>query len=375
MPQRKRTWPGRVYLGRDDQGRTLYHWVGRFATKRERDDAVARARTERPWEAVPPGAETCRHWADRMLERMESGALRQRSGREYKRSSIATARTSLKAFTAKFGDRDPNSITRTEAEDWAPTVPAGTVAIVIQLMNQLDRAEVIDRNRFANLSRRPVGRRELPPPTEEEMLLLLEACSALGDYAPMMRALITFAAYTLMRPSELIDLRHEQIDGNRIHVATRYYRGESDLPKSNRPKTIALVPPAQQAVDSLLEIPGYQASGYVFRNRTGGRLTAPTLSGYWKEVRARSRLDFDLYHATKHYGVWFLKVRMGLPDAVIAAQADWTEKSVTKMVETYGHAVDDRRLAELDEAFATEDPRPMLDERDAERDAKGTETP
>jgi hypothetical protein len=85
---------------------------------------------------------------------------------------------------------------------------------------------------------------------------------------------------------------------------------------------------------------------------------APTLTAYWKEVRARARLDHDLYMATKHYGVWYMKVVLGLPDAAVAAQAGWFERSVTKMVETYGHAVDDRRLDEIDRAF----------ERDVERD-------
>jgi hypothetical protein len=97
----------------------------------------------------------------------------------------------------------------------------------------------------------------------------------------------------------------------------------------------------------------------VFRNKTGGQLTAPTLTAYWKEVRARSRVDRDFYTCTKHYGVWYLKVRLRLPDAAIAAQAGWSERSVTKMVETYAHAVDERRLDEIDRAF----------ERDAERDA------
>jgi hypothetical protein len=39
-------------------------------------------------------------------------------------------------------------------------------------------------------------------------------------------------------------------------------------------------------------------------------------------------------------------------DAAIAAQAGWSERSVTRMVETYGHAVDERRLDEIDAAFA-----------------------
>jgi integrase len=41
------------------------------------------------------------------------------------------------------------------------------------------------------------------------MVLLLDSCSALDDYAPMMRALLTF---TLMRPGELFALDWEDID-------------------------------------------------------------------------------------------------------------------------------------------------------------------
>jgi hypothetical protein len=89
-------------------------------------------------------------------------------------------------------------------------------------------------------------------------------------------------------------------------------------------------------------------------------VTAPTLTAYWKEVRARARLDHDFYVATKHYGVWYMKVVRGLPDAAIAAQAGWAEKSITEMVKTYAHAVDERRLDEIDAAF----------ERDANRDAE-----
>jgi len=45
--------------------------------------------------------------------------------------------------------------------------------------------------------------------------------------------------------------------------------------------------------------------------------------------------------------------------SAIAAQAGWSEAAITKMVQTYGHAVDERRLDEIDWAF----------ERDADRDA------
>jgi integrase len=353
--------------GRNENGQQRFHWVGRFATRRECDDAVARARTERPWEQTPgPDEITCDQWADRFLERMESGALRTRSGRRYKHSSIDTTRSSLTAFRDTFGHRARRSITRVEAEDWAARVSPGNLPAVIHRMNDLVRAEEVDRNRFLGLSHRSPNRGDERPPSEDEMLLLLDGCGALGkDYAPIMRALFTFAAYTIMRPGELMALNWDDIDldagaHGRARVSRRLYRGRTDLPKSTRERTITITAPARAALDSLLALPGYYPAGLVFRNKTGGQLTAPTLTAYWKEVRARARLDHDFYIATKHYGVWYMKVIKELPDAAIAAQAGWSEAAVTKMVATYAHAVDERRLDEIDAAFI----------RDAERDAE-----
>jgi integrase len=361
-----------VYLGRDEDGQQQFYWVGRFPTKRERDDAVAKARTDRPWETAPGADEpTCDEWADRLLARMESGALRTRSGRRFKDSTIDTARASLKAFREEFGSRTPGSITRVEAEDWAARVQPSKLPVVVTLMNDLQRAEVIDRNRFLGLSRRTEGRAHQRPPSEEEMLLLVDGCAALGAYAPIMRALFTFGAYTLMRPGELMALRWDDIDldagaHGRAQVRRRFYRGQTDLPKSNRERTITITAPAREALDSLLAMRGYYPAGLVFRNKRGGQLAAPTLTGYWKEVRARARLDVDFYMATKHYGAWFMKVRLGVPDAAIAAQAGWSESAVTKMVATYAHAVDERRLDEIDAAFEGI--------RDADRDADAPKT-
>ena len=46
-----------------------------------------------------------------------------------------------------------------------------------------------------------------------------------------------------------------------------------------------------------------ERTGYVFRNTTGGQLTQPTLTAYWKEVKARAGLNIDFYLATNHAGV------------------------------------------------------------------------
>ena len=46
--------------------------------------------------------------------------------------------------------------------------------------------------------------------------------------------------------------------------------------------------------------------GLVFITKTGKRLSAPTLSLYWAQVKARASLDFDFYLATKPYRVRLL---------------------------------------------------------------------
>lgn len=204
MATKRKTWVGRVHLG---GGR--YHWVGRFPTRAERNEAVARAKVERPWDATASADEwTVDQWAARFLARMESGDLRTRGDRRYKDSSIDTARGQLKALRAEFGGRGLNSITRVEAEDWAARVRPSAIPIAIQLMGAAYRAELIDRNRFEGLARPTEGRKNERPPSEGDMLLLLDGCSALGDdYAPVMRAMLTFAAFTLARPGELFALQ------------------------------------------------------------------------------------------------------------------------------------------------------------------------
>jgi integrase len=167
-----------------------------------------------------------------------------------------------------------------------------------------------------------VGGQTHPPPAVKELERLLDACDALGDYADQMRALVVVGAYTGMRPGELFELRWSDIDlaSNRITVGRRLYRGTVDTPQGNKPKTIALPPPAR---DVLVRQPT-RAGELVFVSKTGKRLAAPTLSHYWATVKARAGLEHDFYLATKHYGVHLL-YKLGISKRAIAAQMGWSE--------------------------------------------------
>jgi integrase len=181
----------------------------------------------------------------------------------------------------------------------------------------------------------------------EELERLLDSCSALGDYAEQMRALIVFGAYSGMRPGELFALEWQDIDfrANRIDVRRRVYKGELDIPKSNKPRRIALAPPAR---DVLLCQPTRDQE-LVFLSKTGRRLSQPMLSGYWSPVKARAGVEFDFYLATKHYGVHLL-YKLGLSPRGIAAQMGWSEAAVHNLLRVYGH-IDLIALEEVDALY------------------------
>jgi integrase len=224
------------------------------------------------------------------------------------------------------------------------------VAVVVTLFNRAVDEELLDRNPFRGLARRTKGRAEQAPPSDVEMSSLLIACAALGEYAPQMRALVTFAAYSGMRPGELFALEWQDVDfdANRVEVRRRVYKGRLDLPKSNQERTIALTPLARDALLSLEP----HANGWVFRTKHRKRFSQPTLAGCWGKVTARAGLDFDFYLATKHYAVHYLYVKLDLPVRVIAAQMGWSLKSVEKLIQTYGHG-ELGALDEVERAFAS----------------------
>lgn len=346
---KRKTWPGRIYLGRDETGAQRFHWVGRFATKRERDAAVATARVERPWEGKALAEMTCDEWTDRYIARYER--LVQRG--ERKASSLGTVTQSLRAFRAQFGPRALVSLTPVEAEDWTHEVPTAVVPHVVALFNYAVRMRVLAHNPFAGLGGgRGRGRADEAPPTLKQLAALRDSCAALGEYGPRMRDLIDFAALTLMRPGELYELRHPDVDlvANRIIVSRRLYRGTVDVPKNGEAKMIALVPPAREIL--LRQPTRARDDGLVFTGKTGRRLTATTVCQYWAIIRAAAGLDqtYDFYRCTKHRGVHEL-YRLGLSKRAIAAQAGWSERDVDAMLRVYGHT-DLVALGEIDALYA-----------------------
>jgi integrase len=225
----------------------------------------------------------------------------------------------------------------------------GVLQSVVTLFSLAVDEELIARNPFRGLMRKPAGRADQPPPTDEEFRRLLDACSVHGDYGYRLKAMLTFCAFSGVRPGEAmaLDWADVNLPALRVHVSKRLYRGTVDLPKSNQARMIALTPPAR---DALLTLP--EREGPVFRSKSGGRLCAPLLSSYWRDVQIKAGLKFDWYLSTKHTCVHYMKVKLNLPNHVIAEQMGWSERSVERMIATYGHT-SVGALEAIDVAFAS----------------------
>lgn len=328
MILRRRTSKGKLrYAVRVDRaGKQV--WVGTFATLAEARRQEAKARTEQRVET----RWTCDRYAEFWLE----GYREQR-----KRSSYDTAASALAGFIDDFRGIPIARLDKIAAEKWARKnrwrVPA-----VVTMMNAAVEAELLARNPFSGLSSKGPGRKHVAPLAVADVERL--AAAAFRLHGQTMRSFVLFTAYTGMRVGEVFPLEWPDVDlqANRIFVKRRLYRGELDLPKSNRVHKCVLTPAARDAL-----LPLDRSTDVVFPGKRGARMSQSSLSYYWQGVTAQFGRKVTP-HELRHFAGHYLYVTLGLQARVVASQLG---HSGPKLVEQlYGHG-DVGALEEIDRAF------------------------
>ncbi len=306
----------RIYLGAGK-----WQWVGSFKTKRKAREEEAKALLKRDEAAAKL---TCRQLHDWFLARYEKN----------KDSSIDTAKAALKGWLEDHGDRAVDSIDNQEAEGWADE-NGWRVPVVITMFNQgVKRHKRVTVNPYTGLSSKGPGRRDLDPLTVDEIAELADATGSLRDErsATQFRAMVLFASYSGLRMGEVFGLEWRDIDMDkmRIQVRRRVYRGKVALPKSNKPRLVALLPEAR---DALLALPT-DRTAVVFRNSKGTRWTQPAFAYRWQKVTGTFGRDVDP-HELRHFCGHYLYVTMDLPARVVATQLGHASPRLVE--ELYGH--------------------------------------
>jgi integrase len=208
---------------------------------------------------------------------------------------------------------------------------------------------------------------EPDPLTQAEFKLLIEK----GCLHPMDAAAITLAVYTGLRPGELCAVAREDIDIDAgLLKITRAITGSGTfkLPKTGKPRTIMLLPPALAACKTLLDISANakpeSITVYLNRHQTKLERVTPLLSPTtqarrtkvnawfaptawntkWGNIQRRAEIRHRRPYQTRHtYACWCLTARGNL--AFISKQMG--HKDFTMLVDVYGKWMDEESPNEL----------------------------
>lgn len=246
-----------------------------------------------------------------------------------KASTLHHAEAGLRCWRKSFGHRTLKSIDPTEAEEWARE-NAWALPPVVTMLNYAVKRERLDRNPFSGLTKKGPGRKHNEPLTVADVDQL--AAAAGEKHGNNLRAFVLFTAYSGMRVGEVFALQWADIDfkANRIRVRRRLYRGQLDLPKSNKARDIVLLPEAR---DALLALD--RSTEWVFVGKRGDRMSQSKLTYYWQKIETAFGRPVQP-HELKHFCGHHLYVTMGMPDRVVAVQLGHNDGG--KLVrELYGH--------------------------------------
>lgn len=275
-----------------------------------------------------------------------------------KDSSYSTAKAALKTFKKDFGHLplSDEGMEQIDPEAWARAHPSCVAPVVTFCNHVVSRREIpLTYNAFKGLAKKGRGRKDKIPLSSADVdALAKQALAQHGEFGPMMRSLILFAANSALRPGELFALEWNDIDFDqrRVNVQRRVYKGSLALPKNNKTRKVVLTP---QARDALLPLD--RSTRYVFESKTGRRISQGSLSLYWAPISRNfgERADkngvlalVDFYEL-RHRCAYWMYVELGMPDRVVAAQLGHTDGG--KLIrDLYGHG-DHGALEEIDRAF------------------------
>jgi integrase len=157
-------------------------------------------------------------------------------------STNATNRSAIKVFAREFAGLPLDQITRAQAREFATKHPHHA-RVARTCLNDAMGDDLTASNPFEGLRvrGRSKGRKDVLPPTEDDVARLVEAAY---DQGPWLGSMIRFAAYTGVRLGEQLALTYDDIDGDRCQI-TRQIKpdGRVKEPKTGRTRVI-WVPPA-----------------------------------------------------------------------------------------------------------------------------------
>lgn len=256
-------------------------------------------------------------------------------------------------FVRAHGARKLADVSALEAAAWGAR-NSGHVRYLRLLFSDAVRAGLIESSPFAGVSvKRSSGRANVAPPSQAELDRIVSAApDALGGYvagwAPIFARMVTVAAFTGLRASELLDVRMADVLAfNQLYVR----RGKS-VDGASRPRHVLALGPAVSALSAQVI-----DRGVIFRlpkdgdlrplwwkpgrrrGDKGSRVSIDTLQRSWRACCRSAGLAFT-WHQLRHFHATWLLDR-GASDMDVAVQLGHFDRhgrpNPQLVRELYGH--------------------------------------
>ena len=169
-----------------------------------------------------------------------------------------------------------------------------------------------------------------------------------GEFGPVFRAMVLFAAYVGLRPGELFALERSDVGRDEVRIRQNLDgTGTLKAPKNDQERVVVLPPPAREA---LKDVPARLDVPWLFLTPRGRRFAKSSLYYYWNPVRAAfGRPGMDFYEL-RHFCATHL-LELGISHADVAVQLGHTDGGALVM-STYGHPSEDAARERLKRAYA-----------------------
>lgn len=255
----------------------------------------------------------------------------------------------VQPFCRDFADREPSSISRSEARSWALINP-GTARYVRTMFNDLLDDKLLEQNVFAGISIPRSGSKPIVVPTTEQIDALVTAA---GE--KQLASRIQFAAETGLRYAEqkavmMPGTKRDDLNGNRFNTdLTRLdvkwqlgRSGEFKKPKTKRGvRSVMINLCAREAVEEAVEaIPAGAATAIVpylwIRSRK-------TDNEEWTDLRCETGI-WIRWHDLRHYHATQL-LDAGAKVEDVAMQLGCRDEEIRN---TYGHPDAEKALQRLE---------------------------
>lgn len=293
-------------------------------------------------ETVRPGQETVEHFAERWTEEFTEGR---------NASTLRHNKERVKKLTQDFKGRAMSSITREEAEAWS-LQNRSRVREVRAMFNDALRIGVVRDNPFKGVGYARKGRRDIEVLSAAEIQELC-AC-AVRVHGPAFgqefAAMIVWAAYTGMRPGEIMAARFRFLDGD-LYTVKEQFNTKLGLVTPPKHESVGEIFVPQPALTAVRGKPRHaDGDDLIFRTKRGKMFSAVTLRDAWVPVRAAfGRPDLDFYEL-RHFCAAYMLNELEIEPWIIAKQMRHADNGKL-VVQLYGHPDRKRALGRIRLAY------------------------